>query len=298
MSTLPSTPFDILISWQTEPLAFQPPSISVYENLFKAADQEITSQPDTPSCILNSGYIPYSCSEPMMNYLTTQQDGPYFDHLNGNISHCESDDDSIISPYAYSPRMSISDDNQQVLTPDVFMPVFDFDPIVLQYAKSYEEVPSSCKVAKPDFVPLTRSNLISAQENYLSQQELKQTPIGGQGSKNKKTSRNNNKNTVTKCPYEGCQRTFQRTHNFRTHMRIHIHPKPYNCSHCERSFSRRHDLERHVRVHTGDRPYSCPCCARSFARTDALRRHLKMEEVCRQSPQVQSLKNKRRYADL
>ncbi|GAB5587341.1 hypothetical protein Unana1_02241 [Umbelopsis nana] len=188
MSTLPSTPFDMLISWQTEPLAFQPPSISVYENLFKAADQEITSQPDTPSCILNSGYIPYSCSEPMMNYLTTQQDGPYFDHLNGNISHCESDDDSIISPYAYSPRMSISDDNQQVLTPDVFMPVFDFDPIVLQYAKSYEEVPSSCKVAKPDFVPLTRSNLISAQENYLSQQELKQTPIGGQGSKNKKTS--------------------------------------------------------------------------------------------------------------
>ncbi|KAI8583175.1 hypothetical protein K450DRAFT_224561 [Umbelopsis ramanniana AG] len=173
---------------------------------------------------------------------------------------------------------------------------------MMHYMKTFEEtsLQTACETTKDTsshMVPLTRSNLISAQENFLSQLENKQTPVDTQTIK-KKTSRSHNKNTLTKCPYEGCQRTFQRTHNLRTHMRIHIHPKPYNCSHCERSFSRRHDLERHVRVHTGDRPYSCPCCARSFARTDALRRHLKMEEACRQSPQVQSLKNKRRYADL
>lgn len=295
MSTIPATPFDMLLSWQNEQMLFHQRPISVYEDLFKPAEQEMISQPNTSSGLLSCGYFPYSASEPMVNYLTSShQDspGPYLDNLNGNISHCESDDESIVSPYAYSPRMSTSDDSK-LLSPDVFMPIFDFNPIVLQYVKPYEE-PTS----KPNFVPLTRSNLISAQENYLSQQEQKQVPADSQGMKNKKTSRSNNKNTVTKCPYEGCQRTFQRTHNLRTHMRIHIHPKPYNCSHCERSFSRRHDLERHVRVHTGDRPYSCPCCARSFARTDALRRHLKMEEACRQSPQVQSLKNKRRYADL
>ncbi|KAI9289349.1 hypothetical protein BC943DRAFT_314139 [Umbelopsis sp. AD052] len=304
MTNLPLTQFDLLMSWPSSETNLHQRSISVYEEFFNPTIQEeMICQPNTPPCLLNTGYMPYSTSEPLLNYLKTEQDHsvPYLENLNGNISYCESDDDSIVSPYAYSPRMSISDDTP-LLTPDVFMPMYDIESIMMHYMKNFEEtsLQTACETTKENsshMVPLTRSNLISAQENFLSQLENKQTPVDTQTIK-KKTSRSHNKNTLTKCPYEGCQRTFQRTHNLRTHMRIHIHPKPYNCSHCERSFSRRHDLERHVRVHTGDRPYSCPCCARSFARTDALRRHLKMEEACRQSPQVQSLKNKRRYADL
>ncbi|KAJ2962946.1 hypothetical protein NQZ79_g2025 [Umbelopsis isabellina] len=300
MNPISITPVDMFMSWQDEQLLFQQRSISVYEDLMKQADQEFIPQSSSAPCLLDCGYMPYSSSEAMMNYFPGHDNsGSYLDTPNGNISHYESDDDSIVSPYTYSPQMSTSGDNTAMLSPDVFMPVFDFDPMVLQYSKPFDETSKqSTTTSASNQIPLTRNNLISAQESFLSQQEQTQPPVDSQCTKNKKTTRNNNKNTVTKCPYDGCQRTFQRTHNLRTHMRIHIHPKPYNCSHCERSFSRRHDLERHVRVHTGDRPYSCPCCARSFARTDALRRHLKMEEACRQSPQVQSLKNKRRYADL
>jgi uncharacterized Zn-finger protein len=302
MNPISITPVDMFMSWQDEQSLFQQRSISVYEDLMKQADQEFIPQSSSAPCLLDCGYMPYSSSEAMMNYFPgNDNSGSYLDTANGNISHYESDDDSIVSPYTHSPQMSSSGDNNAMLSPDVFMPVFDFDPMVLQYSKPFEETPKQCTAittASSNQIPLTRNNLISAQESFLSQQEQTQPQVDSQNIKSKKTTRNNSKNAVTKCPYDGCQRTFQRTHNLRTHMRIHIHPKPYNCSHCERSFSRRHDLERHVRVHTGDRPYSCPCCARSFARTDALRRHLKMEEACRQSPQVQSLKNKRRYADL
>lgn len=76
--------------------------------------------------------------------------------------------------------------------------------------------------------------------------------------------------------------------------------KPYACPTCRRAFARKHDLQRHIRVHTGEKPYSCPCCNKAFARTDALKRHLRMEEQCRTSHQVQTMKDtgKRRYRNL
>lgn len=66
--------------------------------------------------------------------------------------------------------------------------------------------------------------------------------------------------------------------------------KHFSCEICQRPFSRKYDLRRHFRIHTGDKPYSCPCCKKAFARTDALKRHLRVEEKCRKSPQVQSMK--------
>ncbi|KAI8646901.1 hypothetical protein BD408DRAFT_409400 [Parasitella parasitica] len=79
-----------------------------------------------------------------------------------------------------------------------------------------------------------------------------------------------------------------------------IEGKPYSCSTCRRAFARKHDLQRHVRVHTGDKPYMCPCCKKTFARTDALKRHLRMEDQCRQSDEVQALKEtgRKRYKNL
>ncbi|KAI9267443.1 hypothetical protein BY458DRAFT_511800 [Sporodiniella umbellata] len=76
--------------------------------------------------------------------------------------------------------------------------------------------------------------------------------------------------------------------------------KIYDCTICPRSFARKHDLQRHIRVHTGAKPYYCLNCEKAFARTDALKRHLRMEESCRMSPVIQTLKNvgMRRYRNL
>lgn len=76
--------------------------------------------------------------------------------------------------------------------------------------------------------------------------------------------------------------------------------RPYPCHLCKRAFARKHDLQRHIRVHTGDKPYECPCCKKSFARTDALKRHLRMEEHCRSSQQVQTMKTlgRRKFKNL
>ncbi|CAM0135134.1 unnamed protein product [Umbelopsis sp. WA50703] len=192
----------MFMSWQDEQSLFQQRSISVYEDLMKQADQEFIPQSSSAPCLLDCGYMPYSSSEAMMNYFPgNDNSGSYLDTANGNISHYESDDDSIVSPYTHSPQMSSSGDNNAMLSPDVFMPVFDFDPMVLQYSKPFEETPKQCAAittASSNQIPLTRNNLISAQESFLSQQEQTQPPVDSQNIKSKKTTRNNSKNAVTK----------------------------------------------------------------------------------------------------
>jgi hypothetical protein len=101
-----------------------------------------------------------------------------------------------------------------------------------------------------------------------------------------------------RCPHEDCPKTFSRLYNLKAHLRSHSPARPYPCPMCPRSFSRKHDLQRHIRVHTGVKPYQCPCCNKAFARTDALRRHFKMEETCRNSPEVQNMKTRRRYSEM
>lgn len=51
------------------------------------------------------------------------------------------------------------------------------------------------------------------------------------------------------CPHPGCDKTFSRLYNMRTHLEIHapIRTKDHPCPECGLPFSRRHDMYRHQR---------------------------------------------------
>jgi len=78
-----------------------------------------------------------------------------------------------------------------------------------------------------------------------------------------------------RCPFESCQRKFNREYNLREHIRTHnpCRSKEYTCKICNESFYSSSVLNRHVAsIHEGEK-FCCKYCGRPFNRKDALRRH-------------------------
>lgn len=79
------------------------------------------------------------------------------------------------------------------------------------------------------------------------------------------------------CSHPGCDRTFSRIQNLRSHMRCHLVTTPHNCKTCGLGFRRTTDLQRHIRtmhVPNDQKPWACPRCPKRFGRSDALKRHM------------------------
>ena len=74
------------------------------------------------------------------------------------------------------------------------------------------------------------------------------------------------------CLYDGCDKTFGRRENIRSHIQTHLGDRQYRCPECKKCFVRQHDLKRHAKIHSGAKPYRCRC-GNGFARQDALTRH-------------------------
>ena len=93
------------------------------------------------------------------------------------------------------------------------------------------------------------------------------------------------------CNVDGCDASFSRMFNLKSHMVSHNTAKPHVCElNCGSSFARRHDLLRHMRnIHAEGRKHQCPMenCDLLFGRTDQLRRHLKTQhKLAKQEAQV------------
>lgn len=82
---------------------------------------------------------------------------------------------------------------------------------------------------------------------------------------------------LIKCPFPGCDKIFNRSYNFKSHMKVHSGEKPFKCNHCELSFARCHDLKRHEKIHNKcvASQNICNLCGKTFSRPDALNRHKK-----------------------
>jgi general transcription factor IIIA len=80
------------------------------------------------------------------------------------------------------------------------------------------------------------------------------------------------------CPYEGCQKSFNRQARLTEHLRSHTNTRPFKCPHkgCSKDFLRDSHLKHHVKsAHTDVRDYVCSWdgCCKSFATGTRLRRH-------------------------
>lgn len=83
------------------------------------------------------------------------------------------------------------------------------------------------------------------------------------------------------CPWAGCEKSFNRTFNLKSHYRTHTQEKPYSCNYCHIHFARNHDLKRHMLSHLEEKPFACPDCNKAFSRSDALNRHRNAGSCCK-----------------
>ncbi|CCE61237.1 hypothetical protein TPHA_0A01540 [Tetrapisispora phaffii CBS 4417] len=81
------------------------------------------------------------------------------------------------------------------------------------------------------------------------------------------------------CLYQGCQKSFKRRYNVRSHIQTHLEDRPYTCDYegCEKSFVRNHDLIRHRKRHD-ERNIVCPC-GQKFANQKSMENH-KNNNIC------------------
>ncbi|KAG9321884.1 hypothetical protein KVV02_008187 [Mortierella alpina] len=82
------------------------------------------------------------------------------------------------------------------------------------------------------------------------------------------------------CTFEGCDKSFTRAFNLRSHLNTHNGQRPHRCPEpdCGWDFVRKHDLSRHYQSkHLPNKPYACKRCSSRFGRSDALQRHRRLE---------------------
>ncbi|KAF9943069.1 hypothetical protein BGZ67_007714 [Mortierella alpina] len=129
----------------------------------------------------------------------------------------------------------------------------------------------------------SRSSSMSSVHSHCSSASPPSSGSSSSSSMNPKPARAQGE-TVEKrmhpCTFEGCDKSFTRAFNLRSHLNTHNGQRPHRCPEpdCGWDFVRKHDLSRHYQSkHLPNKPYACKKCSSRFGRSDALQRHRRLE---------------------
>ncbi|KAJ3195263.1 hypothetical protein HDU82_002186 [Entophlyctis luteolus] len=149
--------------------------------------------------------------------------------------------------------------------------VFKESPSPHPQPQNLELLATTQSIALPETSPVSDSEVTDIEP-------MEQMRVGSSSSVRKGRSGNpSRKPSATKsyaCPYDGCDKTFPRQYNLKSHMFCHSGLRPHVCCLCNAAFARKHDLQRHSRtIHAKERPFKCATCSQGFSQIEQLRRH-------------------------
>ncbi|KAJ3899860.1 hypothetical protein F5879DRAFT_468084 [Lentinula edodes] len=79
----------------------------------------------------------------------------------------------------------------------------------------------------------------------------------------------------TRFPCKSCDKTFDRSSDYRRHERTHTGERPHRCTWpgCSKSFAQSSGLKTHMNTHTGAQPHLCGYCDSKFGDPSSRSRH-------------------------
>ena len=75
------------------------------------------------------------------------------------------------------------------------------------------------------------------------------------------------------CPFENCDKVFDKPQAYEFHMNLHLGAKPFTCESCGRSFSNVYKKNNHFKICTGKVTIQCEICGKIFTDKASLVRH-------------------------
>lgn len=75
------------------------------------------------------------------------------------------------------------------------------------------------------------------------------------------------------CPFEGCQKRFNRKSRCLDHLILHSGTKPYSCENCNKAFWNKYEKTHHELICKKERELKCDVCGKTFGHRSTLFNH-------------------------